>query len=362
MSRSTPTRRLLDILGVRHPILLAGMAGGSTTPELVAAVTRAGGLGVFGASGMTTEALAEHVERAVARANGPVGVNVLLAPPAPEPSGVEAMHAVLDGLRAELGLAARPARPAPGRALDLLRAGLEAGASVASVALGDPADAVAIAREHGAPTIAMVTCVRDAIAAEAAGADVIVAQGSEAGGHRSEIVGSGAAPSLVGVMALVPQIARAVAAPVVAAGGIMTGAGLVAAQALGAAGAQLGTRFLGSAESGAPDAWKARLASSFDEETVVTAAVTGRPARAIRNRLVDIMGAPDAPPNLGWLRQSAAQADIVQAAGLAGRDDLLFLLAGQAAGLSPVGTPAEAIVAEIVAEAAETRARLGRLG
>ena len=360
MVRRETTDRLTRVLGIRHPILMAGMAGGLTSPDLVAAVSGAGALGVFGANGMPTEVLAAQVADAVARANGPVGVNVLLARAAPEPLSPGPMHEILGALRSELGIAETPpARPAPGAPLDLLRAGLEAGASVVSVALGDPSEVIALARAHGAPVLSMVTNVRDALAAEAAGVDVIVAQGAEAGGHRSEIPEPGAPVALVGTMALVPQVARAVRLPVVAAGGIMDGAGMVAALALGAAGVQLGTRFLGAAESSASPAWKAALDRAGDSDTVVTATVTGRPARMIRNRLHDILSAPDAPPSLGWLRQGAAMADIVAAAGRAGRGELQVLLAGQAAGLNRVGQPAAQIVAQILAEAAETIERLG---
>jgi nitronate monooxygenase len=353
---------LCDLLGIRHPILLAGMAGGYTTPALVAGVSRAGGLGAFGAMGMSPAALAESVERARALTDAPIAVNVLLAPPAaPDPPGAaERIQGHLARYRAELGIAHPPARPpASASPLDLVAAGLEAGARVVSVGLGDPAPVVPLARAAGAPVVAMVTTVAEARRAVASGADAIVAQGGEAGGHRSsfEIPADGR-PPMVGTMALVPQVARAVQVPVAAAGGIMDGAGLVAALALGGAGVQLGTRFLLASDSGATAAYRDRLLGAADTDTVITSALSGRPARAIRNRLLDELETA-APARLGWPRQAAATADVRAAADRLGRADLAVYLGGQAAGLGTAEPlAAEAVVERLVAEAIATVGRL----
>jgi nitronate monooxygenase len=355
---------LCDLLGIRHPILLAGMAGGYTTPELVAGVSRAGGLGTFGATGMTAAALAEAVERARALTDAPIAVNVLLAPPAPPdpPDAAQRVQDHLGGFREELGIPHPPPRPpgaGPSAPAELVAAALEAGAGVVSVGLGDPAPLVPLARAAGAPVLAMVTTVAEARRAVASGADAIVAQGGEAGGHRStfELPADGSLP-MVGTVALVPQVARAVPVPVVAAGGLMDGGGLVAALALGACGVQLGTRFLLAADSGATASYRGRLRAAGDTDTVVTTALSGRPARAIRSRLLDGLER-GGPGPLGWPRQAAATADVRAAADRLGRPELAAYLAGQAAGLgSDEELHAEQVVERIVAEALATVERL----
>ena len=352
--------RLCDALGIRVPVMLAPMAGGFTTPELVAAVTRAGGLGSFGAMGMTADALRADVARALELGGPPVGINVLLAPPESRGDAV-AMHAFLAPFREQLGLPPEPpapSRPAPDPPLALVEAGLEAGATVVSGALGDPSPLVPLAREAGAPLVSMAASVEEARAHAAAGADVIVAQGAEAGGHRATFDLPPHGPPLVGTFALVPQVVDAVDVPVVAAGGVMDGRGLAAALALGAAGASLGTRFLLAQESGAPPIYRERLLALSETDTVVTDAVTGRPARWIRNRLVDSLTSTDAPEHLGWGSQRAAVMDIWTAAAQAGEGELVPMLAGQAAGLAGDVASAEEIVAEVAGGAERILAEL----
>lgn len=348
---ASPTDRLRALLGIRHPVLLAPMAGGPTTPELVAAVSEAGGLGAFGAAGMSAESLAAAVRRARELTDAPVGVNVLLAPPTePDPRGRDP-HEALAPLRRALGMAGDPPSPPPASpAAELVQAGLEAGAHVLSVAMGDPASVVPAARAAGVPLVASATTVADAERAVASGADAIVAQGAEAGGHRSLLDDAGGEIPLVGTFALVPQVVRAVGVPVVAAGGVMDGRGLAAALVLGAAGVQMGTRFLVSAESGAPPAHRERIRAARDTDTAITRAISGRPARGIRNRLMETLEAAG-PPALGWPRQGRAAAALRAAAAAAGDADAMVLWAGQAAGLAGPPVPAGEIVREVVAEA-----------
>jgi nitronate monooxygenase len=341
--------RLCDALGIRVPVVLAPMAGGFCTPELVAAVTGAGGLGIFGAMGMTAEALRADVARALELGGPPVGINVLLAPP--ESRGdAGAMHAFLAPFREELGLPPEPEAPpgpAPDPPLALVQAGLEAGATVVSVALGDPSPLVPLARAAGVPLVSMVASVDEAGAHAAAGADVIVAQGAEAGGHRATFDVAPEGPPLVGTFALVPQVVDAVDVPVVAAGGVADARGLAAALALGAEGASLGTRFLLAEESGAAPVYRERLLALRETDTVVSDAVTGRPARWVRNRLVGAL-VDDAPEHLGWGPQRVAVMDIWAAAVKAGEGELVPMLAGQAASLAGRVMPAAEIVAEVV--------------
>ncbi len=353
--------RLCRDLGIRHPIVLAGMAGGPTTPELVAAVSEAGGLGTFGLTGMDLEAVRAGVSRARGLTSAPIAVNVLVAPATPGVPGAPDPHAVLAPVRAEFGLpAAPPTAPPAATPRELVAAGLEAGARVVSVGLGDPGVVRDLADDAGAPLIAMASSVEDAVRAVAAGADAIVAQGSEAGGHRStfDIPEDGAVP-LVGTFALVPQVVAAVEVPVIAAGGVMNGRGLAAALALGAEGVQMGTRFLVARESGAPEGYRRRVSEARDTDTVVTRAVSGRPARGIRNRLIAML--EDAgPPGLGYPAQAGATAGVRAAAAAANDPEMIALWAGQAAGLSGDGTSAREIVDETMAEAVEVIHRLAR--
>jgi nitronate monooxygenase len=354
MASAPFANRLCELLGIRHPILLAGMAGGPTTPELVAAVSEAGGLGTLGLTGMSADAAADAVERTRRLTSAPIAANVIVAPPTPPDRRGHDPDAALAPLRRELGLGSPPPAPAPATPRALVSAALEAGARVVSVGLGDPGDVHDLAEAVGAPVIAMVSSVDDAVRSVQSGADVVVAQGSEAGGHRSsfDLPEDGEVP-LVGTFALVPQVVRAVSVPVVATGGVMDGRGLAAALALGAQGVQMGTRFLVAAESGVPEGYRRRLREAHDVDTVITRAISGRPARSLPNRLLAALEAAG-PPALGFPHQAAASADLRAAAAAVDRPDMIALWAGQAAGLADGAPPAARIVEEVVAEAAAT--------
>jgi nitronate monooxygenase len=343
------------MLGIRHPVLLAGMAGGPTTPELVAAVSAAGGLGTFGATGMRVDALRASIRRARELTNRPIAVNVLLAPPRPGRDEPGAVHAALAPVRAELGLVAPEPGDRPSTATELVEAALDEGVNVVTTGLGDPAPVVPLARSAGAPVIAMVATVADARWAATSGADAIVAQGGEAGGHRSNFdVPEAGPPPMVGTFALVPQVVAAVDVPVIATGGIMDGRGLVAALALGAQAAQFGSRFLLSRESGANAGYRARIAAASDVDTEIITAFSGRPARGLRNRILDVFESAGSP-SAGWPRHSGLWADIRAESDGRGSGDYTTLWAGQAAGLAgDTDVAAGEIVAQIVAEAEAT--------
>jgi nitronate monooxygenase len=355
---------LCDLLGIRTPILLAGMAAGPCTPALVAAVSCAGGLGVFGATGMSTDDLTRDIARARELGAIAIGVNVQITRPnAPRTDPASLADALADVRRA-LALptppAAAPSPPPAASARELIAAGLAAGATVVTTGLGDPAEVRDLAAAHGAPVLAMVASVADAVRARASGADAIIAQGAEAGGHRAtfEVPADGRVP-LVGTLALVPRVVDAVDVPVVASGGIMDGRGVVAALALGAQGASLGTRFLLATESAAAQIYRATLAGLPETATVVTDTVTGRPARWVRNTLTDRLDA--GPGHIGWGPQRRALDDIRAAATAQGAPDYLPMLAGQGAGMARE-QPAAQIVAEITAETLAVIDRLAGLG
>jgi nitronate monooxygenase len=270
---------LSRLLGVRLPVVLAPMAGGPSTPRLAAAVSEAGGLGSLGGAGLSPDELRAGIRETRALTDSPFAVN-LFAPLPPPTTERVAEWAALVGREPALP-------PAPSWTLDDQLAVLaEEEVRIFSFTFGIPP-----LDRFEAITIGTATSVEEAVALERAGVDVVVAQGFEAGGHRGAFL---APPerSLVGTLALVPQVADAVSVPVVAAGGIMDGRGLAASLALGAQGVQLGTAFIGCPESGASDEHRAALA----RETAISSVMTGRHARGLRTALVEELERADVEP------------------------------------------------------------------
>jgi nitronate monooxygenase len=351
-----PDTPLARLLGVRYPILAAPMGGGTSIPELAVAVSEAGGLGSLGLAYMPPEQMRESIAAVRARTDRPFNVN-LFTFEAPAPRNLAAGSALLDPFRAELGLPApAPPQVPPFTLADAYEVVREARPPVFSFTLGlPPADLVRELREHGTRVLGTATTVAEAHQLEALGVDAVVAQGSEAGGHRGTFAGDFEA-ALVGTLALVPQVADAVGVPVVAAGGIMDGRGIAAALALGAAGAQLGTAFIATPESGAPEAHKQGVLSGTEESTVVTPAWTGRHARGIRNRLARDLDArrEELAP---FPYQAVLAADVRAEAGRRNDPELLTMLAGQGLRLARA-LPAAELVAALVSETEQTLARL----
>jgi len=347
-----------DRFGIEHAIVQAPMAGGWTTPALVAGVSEAGGLGTLAAARITADQLREQIAETRRRTSRPFGVNFQLAPAMPEADDDPRAGELLAEIRAQLGLPAPTSDAGTFVSVeDGIEIALEAGVRVISVAMGSPVRWSERIRAAGALLVAATTTVADARELERAGADAIVAQGAEAGGHRSLL--SAAVPRpvpLVGTVALVPAMVDAVRVPVLAAGGIMDGRGIVAALALGASGVQLGTRFLLALESGAPASYRRRVMAALETETTVTAVYTGRPARGLRNAFIDRFERAGVGP-LGWPRMGAAALDIFRAS-QAADGEWTPVFAGQGAGLIRREQPAGEIVRELVAETAGVRARL----
>jgi nitronate monooxygenase len=336
------------------------MAGGFTTPKLVAAVSNAGGLGSIGGAMLSADALREAIRATRALTDRPFGVNLFAPVDREQPSeeAVAAVQAVLDRFRAELGLERPEQLPplAPAGTLDAqLAVVAEERPPVFSFTFGTlPLEP---AREAGAVLLGTATTVGEAIELEAQGVDAVVLQSGEAGGHRGTFAAS-FAEGLVGGLALTPQVVDRVRVPVVLAGGIMDGRGIAAALALGADGVQLGTAFLSSPESGTPEPYRQALAEAGPGSTAVTALLSGRPARMIRTELLDALEASGLDP-LPFPLQGLAMADIRAAAVQKGYPELLFLLAGQGVGLAR-RLPAAELVATLARETADALARLAR--
>jgi nitronate monooxygenase len=344
--------RVTSLLGIRYPIIQAGMGFGIATPELVAAVSNAGGLGIFGAMMVPPDAVRAAVENIRTLTDRPFGVNVVLAPPDGELRNPASMIEILNRYRADLGLPTTSCIPdvPPSTTSSAIEAVLAAGVPVLSTGLGDPAPYVDRAHERGAKVIAMVSTVSEARVVEKAGVDIIAAQGYDAGGHRSNLRYSKMPETpMIGTFALIPQVVDAVDVPVLAAGGVMDGRGLAAALALGAEGVLVGTRFLTARESGIFPSYRQALFDAVDSSTVVSDAPTGRPARSIRNRLTDDLGRASLP----YPAQAFSAMDVYKAAWAQDRADLFPLWAGQGLRLATKEQPAAAIVEEMVRQAGE---------
>jgi nitronate monooxygenase len=366
---------LTTSLGIAHPIIQAPMAGGGDTPALVAAVSEAGGLGSIGATYLTPQQIADTCAAVRAQTRRPFAIN-LFVPEAPLPPAIDT-SAALDRVAPffeELGLP-RPDPPAMSRRdFDAqLDAALDGGAALFSFTFGMlPDHARAKVKARGLMLAGTATTVDEAIALERAGVDVIVAQGSEAGGHRGTFGG----PidlrvfdaAMIGTLALVPQIVDAVHIPVIASGGIMDGRGIAAALVLGAAGAQLGTAFLTCDEAGVPDAYKQALMVAHEDQTRLTRAFSGRPARGIVNRFMrELEGSqwqapgdadlPVQPDILPFPLQNALTRPMRTAAARQGRSEFLSLWAGQGVRMAR-RTKAANLVTMLMEEADAAIARL----
>ncbi len=342
--------------------------GGVAGPELAAEVSRAGGLGILAGLNLAPDDLRAQIRRIRALTDAPFGVNLWLHPDLAPPldparlaaGDVAAANAALNSARRSMGVPESDAPP-PRRPNDIaakIDVIVEERVPVWSIGLGVPAaDVVARCHDARVHVMVMVANVGDARAAADAGADIIVAQGADAGGHRS--VWREGARADVGTFALIPEVVDAVDVPVVAAGGIADGRGLVAARALGAAGALLGTRFVATRESMAPDSWKQAIVHAASDQTVVTRAFTGLPARVLRNRFIGEYDATGAPVLPGLLQSALAQS-IFAAAKRADQPDYFPLYAGQSAGIIRDLPGAAEVVQAIVEEALLVLQRIAR--
>lgn len=343
-------KRFAERLGVEHPLVLAPMAGGPSTPALAAAVSNAGGLGSLGAAYLAPDEIRVAIEQTRRMTDRPFAVNLFAGGATAGADDPGPMLALLARWHAELGIEPPgvPALPADGFEAQL-QAVLDAGAGIFSFAFGIPAQEVmAELKRRAVFTLGTATTVDEARALEDAGVDAVVAQGSEAGGHRSTFGGPFEA-GMIGTMALVPQVADAVRVPVIASGGIMDGRGIAAAMALGASGVQMGTAFLATDEAGTSAPYRARLLESAEDATEVTRAYSGRPARGIRTAFmaeVADAGIPIPPFPL----QNALTRPMRAAAAREGNAEALSLWAGQGLRLLRTG-PAAALARELLDEA-----------
>ena len=315
MTLHTP---LCDLLGVKHPIMLAGM-GGVSYAELVAAVSNAGGYGVLGMAGRTPDFIRDEMRKVRSLTDKPFGVDLLAASPESLTASVEII--------------------------------IEEGASSFVAGLGVPMPIMERLKKAGLKVMVVCGAVKHAVKAEQAGCDAVICQGGEGGGHTG----------LVGTMPLVAQAVEAVKIPVVAAGGLYDGRGLAAALTLGATGVWMGTRFIASQEAHAGQMYREAVVEASDEDTVRTRSYSGKPMRVRKNPYVeDWETRPQDIQPFPMQAMVSTQAGVMGGIGgqIEGLDpDRSCFAMGQSAGGIHDVKPAGEIVRQLIGEA---EAALGR--
>ena len=311
---------ICESLGIEYPIFLAGM-GGVAYADVCAAVSEGGGFGTLGMAAEGPERIREEMRKVRKLTDRPFGVDLLAALP-------DSMMRAIDVIIAE-------------------------GARVFVAGLGVPGPIIKKCHDAGLQVWSMCGKVSHAVAAEEAGCDVVVAQGTEAGGHTGQIAG----------MALIPQIVDAVSIPVLAAGSIVDGRGLAAALAFGAQGVWMGTRFIASHEARAHESYKKRITEIDASETRVTKSYSGKPMRVIRNAWTDDWERrpQDIKPFPEQMRISGENMVLLGGPGDALDAERACMPCGQGAGaIKDIPSCAE-IIQRTMREARETIARLGKL-
>jgi nitronate monooxygenase len=336
--------------GLNLPVLLAPMAG-ACPPSLSIAVANAGGLGACGALLMQPKAILDWAAEFRGASHGAFQLNLWLPDPPPkrDPAHEDEIRRFLAQWGPEVLSEAGNATP-----LDFTaqcEALLEAAPPIISSIMGVfPPEFVARLRAKKIAWFANISTVAEARAAEAAGADVVVAQGMEAGGHRGCFDATRAERDLVGLFALIPAVVDAVRIPVVATGGIADGRGVAAALLLGASAAQIGTGFLRCPEAKTHPAWAAALAATPPEGTIVTRAFSGRAGRSIATDYVLAATAPDAPTPAPYPVQRGLTAAMRESGGKSGDVHRMQTWAGQSAALARA-EPAAEVVSRVWREA-----------
>ncbi len=297
---------ICELLNIKYPIIQGGMAWLGTT-ELVSAVSNAGGLGIIGSGDAPTDLIREQIRLTKQSTDKPFGVNILMTSPFMKTN------------------------------LDMI---IEEKVTVVTFGAGNPGTSIARLKEAGIKIMPVVSSVALARRLERLGIDAIIAEGMESGGHVGETT----------TMALVPQVVDAVKVPVIAAGGIADGRGLVAALALGACGIQIGTRFICSTECIAHQNFKEQIVKAQDRATVVTGQSTGHPIRGLENKLtrqyVELEKNGATVPELEAFARGRLSLGVIQ-----GNIEEGSLMAGQIAGLIRDIKPVKTIIEDIMSEA-----------
>ncbi len=297
--------RITELLGIEYPVVQGAMAriadGG-----LAGAVSAAGGLGIIACGGASLEWIREEVARARALTDKPIGINVMLMDP---------------------------------RAAEVAELVCELGVEVVTTGAGSPANYMAAWKEAGVKVVPVVASAALAARMERLGADAVVAEGTEAGGHIGELA----------TMALIPAVCQAVSIPVIGAGGIADGRGMLAAFALGAEGVQCGTRFLTVEECSVHDTWKEKVLAAKDSDTIVTGRGTGHPVRGLKNKFARECRKMEMAAKSGEELEGMYAGSLARA--VAGDVENGSVMAGQVAALVAERGTAAGVIREMVREA-----------
>lgn len=348
-------------LGIEYPVCLAGMGGrvDVTPPKLVAAVSNAGGLGVMGGTGFSPEEIRARIREIRALTDKPFGVDLLLPVSMAEvgdsrpeirqqlerdyPRHVEFVGSLAREFNLPEVKASDDTVLSPTVIKEQVKVVLEEKVPVFAAALGDPSWVMHEAMAAGITVMGMAGTVRHAQRQVAAGVDIVVAQGYEAGGHTGKTAN----------FPLIPQVVDAVSpAPVIAAGGIADGRGVAAALALGAVGVWVGTAFLASEETGIPALLQREILGGSTQDFIVTKAYTGKTARDYKNVVIEAWERSDLEP-LPMPLQQVLMEDFVEAASQLGRYELVNNPAGQIGGMLTQRKPAVTIMEELIQGAAD---------
>lgn len=345
-----------ELLQIEYPIIQAPMAGGITTSKLVAEVSNSGGLGMIGAGYMTPIQMREQIREIKQLTSNYFGINLFV----PNEfnvtvNEVKSANQILQPIREQLNLHEKDSLEIPksNHVLETfneqIKIVIEEKVPVCSFTFGIPCKKViAELKQHNIILMGTATTVREAVEIEKNGMDIVVVQGSEAGGHRGNFI-NGFQESLVGLMSLIPQVVDHLSIPVIATGGIMDGRGLMASICLGAKGVQMGTAFLTCIESGAHKVHKEAILHANEDQTVLTRAFSGKWARGIKNKFIlemqkHEMSLPDFP-----VQNTLTQA-IRKASTSENNQDFMSLWSGQSSRLAKNQT-VETLIKNIIAEA-----------
>ncbi|MGF6723137.1 nitronate monooxygenase [Paraburkholderia sp. GAS41] len=363
MTHQTDNRALLRVLGIEKPIIQAPMAGVST-PALAAAVSNAGGLGSLGVGAMNAAAARNVIEQTRALTSKPFNINVFCHRPATADAALERQWLNWLAPQFEQYGATPPAALSEiytSFVVDdaMLEVFLEEKPAVVSFHFGLPsAEALAKLRNAGIKLVGAATNLQDAAQVVAAGVDAIVAQGIEAGGHRG-VFDPEATDDRLGTFALTRLLVKEFDVPVIASGGIMDGAGIAAALALGAQAAQLGTAFVACPETSIDDGYRRAILSDAARRTTFTAAISGRVARSMVNRFTELGTRADAPKSPAYPIAYDAGKALHAAAKTQGEFGYGAQWAGQAAALAR-SLPAAELFAQLERELQESLAQLSQ--
>ncbi|WP_342431561.1 nitronate monooxygenase [Neobacillus sp. FSL H8-0543] len=346
---------MTELLQIDYPIIQAPMAGGVTTSKLVAEVSNSGGLGTIGAGYMTPTQMREQIREIKQLTTNHFGINLFV--PNEFTVTEDKMNSAkqqLQPIREQLNLPQKDSSEIPNSKNvfetfnEQIKVVIEEKVPICSFTFGiPPKELIAALKQHNIILIGTATTVREAVEIEKSGMDLVVVQGSESGGHRGNFI-NGFQESLIGLMSLIPQVVDHVSIPVIAAGGIMDGRGLMASICLGAKGVQMGTAFLTCIESGAHQVHKDAILNANEDKTVLTRAFSGKWARGIENKFIlDMQKYETSLP--GFPVQNTLTQDIRKAATSENNKDFMSLWSGQSPRLAKKQT-VEILIKNIISD------------